>query len=92
MLFVENQNQLLTSQIKQIVRIQEQMQVNSTDKTLDYNYKKLLISFKKLTQNQDKCNSQLTEFRKKDRIFNLHKKCAEDTTKKLSFHGKKLND
>ena len=26
---------------------------------------------------------ELNEYRKKERIYNLHKRCAEDTTKKL---------
>ena len=92
MLTVEGQNSVLSTEIKRLSQIQEKIQVDFSDKTLEYNYKRLLTSFKKLTANYEKCNTELTDFRKKERIFNLHKKCAEDTTKKLSFHGKKLND
>lgn len=92
MLTVEGQNLVLTQEIKRLSQIQEKIKINASDKTLEYNYKKLLGSFKKLTQNYEKCNAELTEFRKKERIYNLHKKCAEDTTKKLSFHGKKINN
>lgn len=51
-----------------------------------------MVEFKKMTFNFEKCSTDLAEYRKKERIFNLHKKCAEDTTKKLNFHGKKIND
>ena len=32
----------------------------------------------------------MAELRKKERIFNLHKRCAEDSTKKLGEQAKKL--
>ena len=35
-------------------------------------------------------SKELDEYRKKERIYLLHKRCAEDQTKKVSSHGKKL--
>ena len=51
---------------------------------------KVEAAVKKLNQMYAQASQELTELRKKERIFNLHKRCAEDSTKKLSEHSKKL--
>ena len=59
---------------------------------LEYNYKKLQGSLKRLTTILEKNTKELEELRKKERIFNLHKRCAEDQTKKSSNFGKKVTE
>ena len=63
---------------------------SSSERLLEYNYKKLQASFKKLTTGLTTAQSELEDYRKKERIFNLHKRCSEDQTKKLETRGKKL--
>lgn len=90
---LENENSMLVSQVKNIAQCSQKLDLPEvTDKVLQYNFNKIQVSLKKLTENHEKCMTELQEFRKKERIFNLHKRCAEDTTKKLQNHGKKLND
>ena len=64
----------------------------SDDKLEEYNHKKLQTSYKKLMTEMSSVQKEVTELRKKERIFTLHKRCAEDSTKKLSNHGKKINN
>lgn len=55
------------------------------------NVKTLKTSIKKLTSQLQKSQAELCEFKKKDRIFNLQKRCIDDSYKKVNLYSKKLN-
>lgn len=71
---------------------QEGDERSKDEKMMEYNFKKLQGSLKRLTGILDKNSKELEELRKKERIFNLHKRCAEDQTKKSSNFGKKITE
>lgn len=88
---LEAENMLLTMQIKKVGDIKLNLEKPELmDKVLQFNFKKITQSLKQITEQFNKNATELNEFRKKERIFNLHKRCAEDTTKKLQTNGKKL--
>ena len=87
MVTLEERNATVLAEIKRMTL----PDVKSDNKLEDYNHKKLQTSYKKLVTEMTSVQKEITELRKKERIFTLHKRCAEDTTKKLSNHGKKIN-
>ena len=47
-------------------------------------------SVRNLTQQHSKAQNSLEEYRKKERIYNLHKRCADESTRRVTQVNKQL--
>jgi hypothetical protein len=92
---MEADNNFLLAEIRRVIKVETSIvaiQVASNDPTVNIeqlreNFDKVTksqkLSLKTLTKQLQKYQTELEEFRKKERIFNLHKRCANDSNKRV---------
>ncbi|CDW78914.1 UNKNOWN [Stylonychia lemnae] len=98
MLQLENQNKSFLVELRKLAKVQANEIKSSTTQIesqklefMEKNIRTLKQTIKKLTSEIGKQQTQLEEYRKKDRMFNLQKRCVDDSIKKANLYFRKFN-
>eukprot|EP00347_Sterkiella_histriomuscorum_P022862 403336878 len=94
---LETQNKGLIVELRKLAKVQaneiKAQNSNNDNQKIDYLEKSLRtikLAVKKLSSQLQKAHTQLEEFRKKERIFNLQKRCIDDSIKKANLYYRKF--
>ena len=94
----ESQSKALIQEIRRLAKaqalgIQAQASLSLSDQTvlIEKGMKNLKLTIKKLSEQLEVNIGELSKYRQKDRIYELQKRCLEDSNKKAAAFYQKLN-